>query len=603
MKRWVALFLTLAALTALLPSAAAVGPARGEGSREAASPTTATPANEDGDPEDGGGPEQDPPAPEGFTDVAGHWAEQEIRTACALGLMNGMSPTEFRPNQPMTRGMFVTVLYRLYQVLGGQPQPAEATGFTDLIPGAYYCDAVGWAAAQGIVQGTGPGRFSPEAYCTREQAVTLLYRFAVWLGRDCSAAQYLGAYADATAVTLYARRAMSWAVAVGLIAGTGSNQLTPRWAMTRAQFAALSVRTVRLTEGTLPAPEPVAMPQLKAQFMVVWIDGQRLGSAISNGTYYVQMNELTAKCGGTVGTTDGATGTSTVACSVFGHSLRLVDRWQDVNVDGKLIYWYFPPIFDGGSWYVPLEKLNEILGFHKLSDPDWNEVFYTRIVQNSALPRGCRVPVLMYHAVGDVFNGSAELYVSPSDMEAQLKALLNAGYTPITFEDLDRVDQIRKPVMLTFDDGYRNNYTNLFPLLKKFNVRATIFVIGNTVDASNYLSAAQMREMQASGLVSFQSHTMSHSFLDTLSASQLDSEMSRSRLTIARITGKEPFVLCYPSGRANALAKQYAAQYYQFGLHMTGSCFVTGVTQPFGIYRYYISRYTSLSTFLAYLSG
>ena len=188
-------------------------------------------------------------------------------------------------------------------------------------------------------------------------------------------------------------------------------------------------------------------------------------------------------------------------------------------------------------------------------------------------------------------------------MEAQLKALLKAGYTPITFEDLDRVDQIRKPVMLTFDDGYRNNYTNLFPLLKKYNVRATIFVIGNTVDASNYLSAAQMREMQASGLVSFQSHTMSHSFLDTLSASQLDSEMSRSRLTIARITGKEPFVLCYPSGRANALAKQYAAQYYQFGLHMTGSCFVTGVTQPFGIYRYYISRYTSLSTFLAYLSG
>ena len=603
MKRWLAVMLALVLLFGCAPAAAASEPA--EESKRARSVPARTAWREPQDPGEPGTPDNpEEPEPAGFTDIAGHWAEAEILLAQELGLMNGMTPTSFAPNATMTRGMFVTVLYRLHQALGGAAEPAGESGFADVPAGAYYAEAVAWASAKSIVQGVSPTQFSPNALCTREQAVVLLYRYVGWQGGDCSAAQYLGYYTDATSVSQYARRAVCWAVGVGLLNGVGPQKLAPRESMTRAQLAAMSIRLRSYLNGELAQPAQIPMPAPERSTTLLWFDGQKLSASYTwNGARYLELSELAIKCGGTFAETEGESSMRTAVLTLFGHSFRFCDCFQDVNIDGTRIYWTCPPVCRDGKWYAPVDKLNDALGLHRLEDPQWNEVFYTRIVRNSELPQGCRVPVLMYHAVSDDTWGIAELFVSPASMEAQIKALLNAGYTPITFEDLDHVDLIAKPVLLTFDDGYRDNYTSLFPLLKKYQVKATVFLIGRMTGADKYLTIDQIREMQASGLVSFQSHTMSHSNLDELNATQLHGEMADSRMAIARLTGREPFVLCYPSGRANALAKQIAAQYYQFGLHMTGSAFVTGSTPPFGIYRYYISRYTDLSTFLAYLRG
>ena len=245
-------------------------------------------------------------------------------------------------------------------------------------------------------------------------------------------------------------------------------------------------------------------------------------------------------------------------------------------------------------FYIPLEPVAEAAGFARLDDGE--TVYLTRTVRSGDVPKGVRVPVLMYHAVSDDVWGINELFVRPSEMEKQLKYLVDHGYTTVTFEDLEKIDQIKKPVMLTFDDGYRDNYEELFPLLRKYNCKATIFMIAGKLGKTHYLTEEMLREMADSGLVSIQSHTVSHPKLAEITGERLREELRDSRIELARLTGRIPFVLCYPSGSYNAETRRVGAEYYSFGIKMNGGRYNTS-TDPFLIPRHYVSRATSLSAF------
>ena len=156
--------------------------------------------------------------------------------------------------------------------------------------------------------------------------------------------------------------------------------------------------------------------------------------------------------------------------------------------------------------------------------------------------------------------------------------------------------QYEKPVILTFDDGYADNYTELLPLLERYGVKATIFIITDKIGAPRYLTAEQLRELADSGLVSIQSHTVTHPLLDTLSEEALRRELSESQLAIARLTGRVPTALSYPVGHESALVRQIAAEYYDFGILMDGWCFYTD-RDPMGITRYFVGRDTDIWTF------
>lgn len=218
------------------------------------------------------------------------------------------------------------------------------------------------------------------------------------------------------------------------------------------------------------------------------------------------------------------------------------------------------------------------------------------------VPQGYNVPILMYHAVSDDCWGYSELFVSPSSMEEQLAYLVENGYTTITFEDLYRIDEIEKPVMLTFDDGYDDNYENLYPLLQKYNCKATIFVIAGHIGSTetHKMTEEQVRELSDSGLVSIQSHTYTHPYLDQISAKEQKKEMRLSSRALLACTGKMPFVLCYPSGAYDANTLELGPKYYKFGIKMTGGMYNTS-DNPFEISRYYIARDTSLNTFASYI--
>ena len=246
--------------------------------------------------------------------------------------------------------------------------------------------------------------------------------------------------------------------------------------------------------------------------------------------------------------------------------------------------------------YVPVEPLCGLLHIGMFYDEEYAHLYCTVAAGDWQIPEGYKVPVFMYHGVTDYTWGSAELFVSPSVLEEQLRYLVENGYDPIWFEDLREVEKYDKPVILTFDDGYQDNYTDLFPLLQKYNVKATIFVITGWLGGEKYLTPEQVTEMSQSGLVSIQSHTWSHKDMDTLPAEAQREQMSQSKLAILRLTGKEPAVLCYPRGLASHVTLELLPEYYSFGVKMNGSVYYTG-DDPRVVTRYYVTRGTSVESF------
>ena len=177
-------------------------------------------------------------APLPFHDVTeGDWFYDAVRYAYETGLMDGVGDSLFAPNSQTTRAQLVTILYRLE----GEPEVSGTSGFTDVEAGTWYTDAVAWAAANGIVNGTTDTTFAPGEDITREQLVTVLYRYAESKGYDVSASADLSGYPDAGQVQDYAQPAMAWAVAEGIVEGVDGT-LNPAGNATRAQIATILMR-------------------------------------------------------------------------------------------------------------------------------------------------------------------------------------------------------------------------------------------------------------------------------------------------------------------------------------------------------------------------
>ena len=167
------------------------------------------------------------------------WYHSAVDFAVKRGLMNGVAADRFAPESGFTRAMLVTVLHRA----AGTPKATAKAPFTDVPAGQWYAEAVDWAYENGIVNGVSPDRFAPEAPITREQLVTILFRYA---GDEARAS--LDAFPDAGEVSDYAREALSWAIARGLVNGIardGAAYLSPRGGATRAQVAAILMRFLR----------------------------------------------------------------------------------------------------------------------------------------------------------------------------------------------------------------------------------------------------------------------------------------------------------------------------------------------------------------------
>ena len=167
-----------------------------------------------------------------FNDVAyTSWYYDAVKFVYDKGIMDGVSYYRFAPDATITRGMVVTMLWRM----AGEPYEAAA-GFTDVAAGRYYTTAVAWAARNGIVEGMTATTFAPDQAITREQLASILYRYAKWLGFSGYGSDISG-YTDAGKVSSYAYDAMSWAVRSGVVTGTSARVLDPQGTASRAAAA------------------------------------------------------------------------------------------------------------------------------------------------------------------------------------------------------------------------------------------------------------------------------------------------------------------------------------------------------------------------------
>lgn len=194
------------------------------------------------------------------------------------------------------------------------------------------------------------------------------------------------------------------------------------------------------------------------------------------------------------------------------------------------------------------------------------------------------IPILMYHRLVDNENGIGKntIYLNINEFEKQLRYLKEKNYITITFKDLYKISKEerknKKYIILTFDDGYKDNYDLLFPLLKKYNMKAVIYMVSDEVynkwDVEetgevrfDLMSKDEILEMYKSGLVEFGGHTLHHPKLDTLTEKEQKYEIEENKVHLEEILGEKLYSFAYPYGIFNETSKKIVEDLgYYYGL-------------------------------------
>lgn len=204
-------------------------------------------------------------------------------------------------------------------------------------------------------------------------------------------------------------------------------------------------------------------------------------------------------------------------------------------------------------------------------------------------PAGTYKPkALMYHLILDEVYGPYEnLFVRPSEFDTHLSVLDELGYEYLFAEEWRLTE--KPSVMITLDDGYEDNYTEMFPILKAHGAKATVFLVTDLIGTDGYMTREMIREMSASGYVSFQCHTAHHSDLSYQSSEALRADFDESCSIIEEITGKPVRALAYPAGSYNNTVLDVAKDYFDFAYTTKSPNSVTEYT-PLTVPRHYIAR-------------
>lgn len=343
-----------------------------------------------------------------------------------------------------------------------------------------------------------------------------------------------------------------------------------------------------------PTPLPNSLTETEKAGPQVLADGVSLTSLDLGGYTYVKASELgevypwltlTRDAGGASVTAYDGTSVPLTFAETDGQAMLPEPGEIGIHFAGQ----------QEEDW-LPLRYVAEHTGLYLLWDGSVSTAYVTKMPDTSLIAPGRSVPIWMYHEVGDNLWGIESLFVSPSSMREQMQYLKDNGYEPIFFSDLTHLEDYDKPVILTFDDGYLGTYTELFPLLKEFGMKATVFVITASIGSEYDITAEQAKEMSDSGLVEIESHTVNHNELAELSPEDQETEIRQSQLDIARITGKIPYVLSYPNGSHNDTTIELAKKYYDFAIIASGGKWTTDGSY-YTIPRLYAARTTTMDTF------
>lgn len=279
----------------------------------------------------------------------------------------------------------------------------------------------------------------------------------------------------------------------------------------------------------------------------------------------------------------------------------LTYTFKSSSPDDKLGMEYMPDIFfNVNNGENNVQRASNTGAFVRMVDPgqksnitkDFSKENYDPFILNDDTyyeSEGEYSPIsLMYHSINETpFTSLTGLFVRPSEFEDHLKTLDSLGYTYIFADEFACSDT--PSVMLTFDDGYTDNYTDMFPILKKYNAKATIFMVTSAIDCPGYLTSEQIKEMADSGLVRFASHTHNHRSLTSMSEADIRAEFEQSKQILAELTGYETNAICYPGGSVSDAITLIAEEYFYFGYTTVNSSY-TFDCDPMLIPRIRVSR-------------
>lgn len=267
--------------------------------------------------------------------------------------------------------------------------------------------------------------------------------------------------------------------------------------------------------------------------------------------------------------------------------IDMIPTGKEVTYISRIGTWY-KVSYESKIGYVSSEYLKDVTKMDR-----------TSTAKSHATLDSYNVPILMYHAIAEYKgNGIKELYVSPENFEQQMQYLKEAGFTLITFDDLKNIKNINKPVMVTLDDGYKNN-VNVYNILKKLNNssfqgKATIFMVGRKIDTKSGLSTQQLKEMSDSGIISIQSHTETH--LSLVSVTNYQKELGSIKEKLENITGKKVIALSYPAGQYDDQVIAETKKYYDYAV-TTKPGIADTRSSHYEMKRIRITYSTTLSTF------
>lgn len=216
---------------------------------------------------------------------------------------------------------------------------------------------------------------------------------------------------------------------------------------------------------------------------------------------------------------------------------------------------------------------------------------------------GKKIPILMYHAVSDNPWGDTTLFVSVDNFERQMKYLYDNGYTTLFLNEIDNAKNYEKPIIITFDDGYKNIYDYAYPILKKYNLKSSFYLISDWMDGETYITPQMAIEMDKSNLFEIGVHTKTHVKLATLDYDSQYNEIIGSKNTLEKLLNKKMSTIAYPYGSYNKDTINISKNAFAYAVTVESGFNYANKLDKLRLKRFKIPRSMDINSFINVIEG